>query len=97
MGGGRRNLLPKNDGGRRRDDRNLINVWLNDKKQRGLEAKFVSNIEMLREFDSDKVDYLLGIIILFYVNDESNHYLIRKTFHLYFDLIIIFFLKKWNR
>nr|XP_027195656.1 alkaline phosphatase-like [Dermatophagoides pteronyssinus] len=61
MGGGRRNLLPKNNGGRRQDDRNLINVWLNDKKQRGLEAKFVSNIEMLREFDSDKVDYLLGI------------------------------------
>mgnify|MGYP002717187332 CR=1 FL=1 len=64
MGGGKRNLIPKNDG-QRQDGRNLIDVWLDDKKQRGLTAKFVSNSEALRKLDTDKIDYLLGNRIIY--------------------------------
>nr|XP_046915079.1 alkaline phosphatase, tissue-nonspecific isozyme-like [Dermatophagoides farinae] len=71
MGGGKRNLIPKNDG-QRQDGRNLIDVWLDDKKQRGLTAKFVSNSEALRKLDTDKIDYLLGIFADNHMSHEAD-------------------------
>lgn len=87
MGGGKRNLIPKNDG-QRQDGRNLIDVWLDDKKQRGLTAKFVSNSETLRKLDTDKIDYLLGNRIIYL---DALYICFLKIFHFFcFFFILIF-------
>ncbi|CAG2112266.1 unnamed protein product, partial [Medioppia subpectinata] len=69
FGGGRRHFLnaterdPQrpNDFGRRADGRNLIDEWLKDKKDRGLEAQYVKNKAELERLNTSHIDYLLGL------------------------------------
>ncbi|CAL4064264.1 unnamed protein product, partial [Meganyctiphanes norvegica] len=42
------------------DGRNLVNEWLSDKEQRGLDAEYVSNPSELQSVSSD-TDYVLGL------------------------------------
>ena len=71
MGGGRRHFVPANsDGesgerGRREDNRNLIKTWMANKQKRGLAASYVSNSKELRQLDSSKIDYLMGMVLGF--------------------------------
>lgn len=66
LGGGRRELLSSNitdeEGykGLRKDDRNLIDEWLTDRKSRG-KASYVWNEEQLKTVDITSTDYLLGL------------------------------------
>ncbi|XP_071446195.1 membrane-bound alkaline phosphatase-like [Hetaerina americana] len=72
MGGGRRNLLPKDardaEGrrGRRLDGRNLIAEWLKEKSHRGQRSVYVWNRDQLKGVDAKTTDYLLGLF-------ESSH------------------------
>ena len=71
IGGGSRYLLPKNaydtitgKPGERPDGLNLINKWLQMKKESGLKQEqysFVGDRDKLMNVDLDKVDHLLGI------------------------------------
>lgn len=70
MGGGRRYFLPNTtadpetntiDGNQRRDGRNLIQEWIDLKKDRGLGHKYVWNNQMFDEIDPDYTDYVLGL------------------------------------
>ena len=68
MGGGRRNMLPKtmrdeeeSKNGYRRDGRNLINEWREDKERRGGHTRYVWNRDELLKTNFSDVDFLLGI------------------------------------
>ena len=50
-----------NEFGRRLDNRNLIESWLLDKKDRGLEARYVKDKSEFDRLDTTRVDYLLGL------------------------------------
>ena len=79
MGGGSRYLLPKNASdtitgkpGRRPDGMNLINKWLEMKKESGLKPEqysFVDTRDKLLNVDTNKVDHLFGIF-----NDDHLSY-----------------------
>lgn len=75
MGGGRRFFLPNTtadpetnviDKNQRQDGRNLIQEWLDHKKDRGVGFKYVWNKQMFDEADPEYTDYLLGLF-------EPNH------------------------
>ncbi|GAB6019853.1 hypothetical protein CHUAL_001392 [Chamberlinius hualienensis] len=69
MGGGRRHFLQNNyrdfrhssDYGKRKDGRNLINAWIQDKETRELPYRYVSTAEELDLVDTSRIDYLLGL------------------------------------
>lgn len=64
MGGGRRHLVGVKLDGRRKDGKNLIETWLEDKQRRGLPAAFVANQSELQWLDTGKIDYLMGWCLL---------------------------------
>ncbi|XP_052081245.1 alkaline phosphatase-like [Mytilus californianus] len=70
MGGGRRYFLPSNesdpviglnnkDG--RRDNRNLIEEWINDKQQRKVNYEYVWNATEFNNIDPRSTEYILGL------------------------------------
>ncbi|XP_069178746.1 alkaline phosphatase [Procambarus clarkii] len=68
MGGGRRVLLPsdvldveENSYGYRKDGKNLIQAWQDDKAGRGARASYVWNRDDLLALDTSNTDYLLGV------------------------------------
>ncbi|XP_069938648.1 alkaline phosphatase-like isoform X2 [Cherax quadricarinatus] len=68
MGGGRRVLTPsdvldveESRYGFRKDGKNLINMWIDDKASRGVRASYVWNRDDLLALDTSKTDYLLGL------------------------------------
>ncbi|XP_035224603.1 alkaline phosphatase-like [Stegodyphus dumicola] len=69
LGGGRGNFLPgkKTDSkmrmemGRRQDNKNLIEDWMKDKKNRNLAYKYVTRKQDFDLVDPNKTDYLLGL------------------------------------
>ncbi|KNC27332.1 hypothetical protein FF38_07241 [Lucilia cuprina] len=67
MGGGRRNFIGVNardeEGipGERADDRNLIEEWLEDKRQQNVNASYVWSRKGLNKLNLEKTDYLLGL------------------------------------
>ena len=69
LGGGRRHFMgaverdPQrpNEFGRRLDNRNLIESWLLDKKERGLDARYVRDKSELDHLNTSRIDYLLGL------------------------------------
>lgn len=68
MGGGRRVFTPndvldveESRYGYRRDGKNLINSWLEDKRGRGSSAAYVWNREDLLATNTNNTDYLLGL------------------------------------
>ena len=46
--------------GRRLDGRNLIEDWLREKKQRGMQAEYVWNKRQLEKVNTKTLDHLLG-------------------------------------
>ncbi|CAH1639377.1 unnamed protein product [Spodoptera littoralis] len=72
FGGGRRNFIPtdvqddEGDFGRRTDNRNLIEEWLQDKEDRKVTNKFIWNREQLMSLNDDLPEYILGLF-------ESSH------------------------
>jgi alkaline phosphatase len=72
MGGGRRHFTSildrdpqrPNEFGRRLDNRNLIESWLLDKKERGLEARYIKDKSEFDALNTSRVDYLLGIQLI---------------------------------
>ena len=69
LGGGRRHFMSvmerdpqrPNEFGRRLDNRNLIESWLLDKKERGLEARYVRDKSEFHQLNTSRIDYLLGL------------------------------------
>ncbi|XP_017487431.1 PREDICTED: membrane-bound alkaline phosphatase [Rhagoletis zephyria] len=67
MGGGRRNFIDESYSdeeeaeGRRTDGRNLIEEWLEDKREQCVRAKYVWNKEGLNNVDFNDTEYLLGL------------------------------------
>lgn len=71
MGGGRRHFIPNtafdpraNRRGRRLDGRDLLQEWLERKRQQGLKEEqfaYVNSTRGLRGLDLDKTEYLLGV------------------------------------
>lgn len=72
LGGGRRKFLSKNfvddegNFGQRLDGLNLIEEWLDDKRQAGKSAEYVHDRKGLYGLNYTEVEYLLGIL-------EANH------------------------
>ena len=68
MGGGRRNFMPntsvdpeyKDSKGKRLDNRNLINEWMEDKSKTGASYDYVWNKTKFEQVDPAQTDYLLG-------------------------------------
>ncbi len=68
MGGGRRNFYPEtltdpehpDQSGHRKDNRNLVEEWLEEKRSRRQRAEFVWNQRQFDNVDPDSTDYLLG-------------------------------------
>ena len=67
MGGGRRGLLPKSvrdeeepRNGYRKDGRNLIKAWQDDKRKRGARNSYVWSRDQLLKTNLNSTDYLLG-------------------------------------
>ncbi|XP_069992427.1 alkaline phosphatase-like [Penaeus vannamei] len=69
LGGGRRHWIPttefdreeRDQRGRRTDGKNLLDVWVHDKKTRDLNAEYVWNKAQFESVDARHTDYLLGI------------------------------------
>lgn len=57
---------------RRKDNRDLIRVWLDDKKKRNLSHKLVENTGNLRATDTTDADYVLGIFANGHLKMEWN-------------------------
>lgn len=72
MGGGRRNFFPKKtkdeegDKGVRKDGKNLIRNWTDDKIKRGFKPFYIWNKKQLMNINATATDYLLGLF-------ESSH------------------------
>lgn len=63
MGGGLRHFIShsrQTSYGKRRDGKNLIESWMEDKQKRGLSGKYIANRKELNQLDTGQVDYLLG-------------------------------------
>lgn len=63
LGGGRRNFLNSSEvrENGRKDGRNLIEEWMNDKINRKLKAAYVSNLREFNDLRPRSADYLLGL------------------------------------
>ncbi|XP_067647682.1 membrane-bound alkaline phosphatase-like [Eurosta solidaginis] len=67
MGGGRRNFIDENEydeeykTGKRTDGRNLIEEWLADKYEQGVQASYVWNKRDLERVNLSEMEYLLGL------------------------------------
>ncbi|XP_068218848.1 alkaline phosphatase-like [Palaemon carinicauda] len=68
MGGGRRGFIPQEEldveegsPGFRRDGKNLINSWLQEKEKMGVSAAYVWNKDDLMAVDIQNTDYLMGL------------------------------------
>lgn len=67
MGGGSGMFVPETEQdihrkrGYRKDGKNLIQDWRNDKEARGFNARFISKLDELKSLNPDKVDYLMGL------------------------------------
>ena len=57
LGGGKRNFLPEDLGGRRQDNRNIAKEWVDSRPA----AKYVENTDELKNVDLAKTDRLLGL------------------------------------
>ncbi|XP_076036410.1 uncharacterized protein LOC143022195 [Oratosquilla oratoria] len=80
LGGGRRHWLPegefdaeeRNQQGRRKDGRNLIDVWIQDKKSRDLQAEYVWSKAQFDNVDPRYTDYLLGLFGYSHLDFEED-------------------------
>jgi alkaline phosphatase len=70
LGGGRRSFIPANETdlsgkkGLRKDNRNLINEWINNKNESGLNSnayQYVDTRGKLMEINYDQIEYLFGL------------------------------------
>ncbi|XP_023212014.1 alkaline phosphatase, tissue-nonspecific isozyme-like isoform X2 [Centruroides sculpturatus] len=63
LGGGRKTFLNSTKGREdgRKDGRDLIEEWMNDKINRKLKAAYVSNLRQFNDFRERSADYLLGL------------------------------------
>lgn len=59
MGGGSSGFLPKYLGGKRRDGKNLIDIWVNNKTEQGTTNRLVKTRDELMNM-TETPDYLLG-------------------------------------
>ena len=68
MGGGRQRLMPINEtdpeypekNGTRKDGRNIIDEWLNDKATKGKKATYVWKKDDFDQIDPSKLDHVIG-------------------------------------
>ncbi|KAI2811050.1 hypothetical protein BLOT_002220, partial [Blomia tropicalis] len=76
LGGGMRNFLDQrsNPIGMRKDGRNLIDQWLNDKRERGLSSKFIQDGQQLNEMNTNEIDYLLGLFSPNHMTHEADRH-----------------------
>lgn len=80
MGGGMEkflptnSILPDNKSGNRTDNMNLIEAWLEDKKNKRKDVgyKHVTNVDDLASVDVAKTDFLLGLFSSGHMNYESQ-------------------------
>uniref|UniRef100_T1J1A3 Alkaline phosphatase n=1 Tax=Strigamia maritima TaxID=126957 RepID=T1J1A3_STRMM len=75
LGGGRKHFVPSSANGTRLGDTNLINEWIESKKEKNAEAQYVTNLRELKDVDTDKTEYLLGLFNndhLSYEMDKSD-------------------------
>ncbi|XP_054157244.1 alkaline phosphatase-like [Oppia nitens] len=83
LGGGRRHFISAmdwstqrpNEFGRRLDNRNLIDNWLRDKKDRDLKASYVKNKLEFDSLNTTHIDYLLGL----FSHNHMAHEVDRET------------------
>lgn len=69
MGGGRQHLYPdnvedpeyQNKMGNRKDGKNIVDLWLKQKKDAGKEALYAWHRDNLTNADIDNLDFLLGM------------------------------------
>lgn len=57
LGGGARNFLPKEEGGKREDGRNIVTEW----QEKYENSAYVSNREEMKAADLNKTDHLFGL------------------------------------
>lgn len=78
LGGGTVNFLPISEkdafgnAGLRRDNMDLTQEWINDKKNRSLTGAYVNNRDQLLGIDTATTDYILGTYIT-QIIDISEH------------------------
>ena len=67
MGGGTKHFVPETETdrhgnlGARKDSKNLLKEWLDDKDSRKAKARVIHDAEELRRLNPDNVDYLMGL------------------------------------
>jgi alkaline phosphatase len=81
LGGGRRSFIPTNEtdpsgkNGLRKDNRNLINQWINNKGESGLNSnayQYVDTRGKLMEINYDQIEYLFGLFNYDHLDYEAQ-------------------------